>query len=154
MIDVYHFARSARRLLIGCILIACIGIGFAQSTRSGDTGIITAREAAEKAAAGELLIIDVRTSGEWRKTGIPRGATRANIFDSDFLDRVKRAVGSDLSQPIAVVCARGGRSTRAQQLLRRTGFKVVHNIKEGMLGGAHGQGWLAGGHPTERCDAC
>lgn len=106
------------------------------------------------AASGELLIIDVRTAAEWRETGVPKDAARANIFDSDFLERVKRAVGGDRSRPIAVICARGNRSTRAEQLLSQAGYTDVQNIKEGMLGSTHGKGWLAGGHPTDRCPDC
>ena len=66
----------------------------------GNAKNISAGEASAKATTGELLIIDVRTSGEWRETGVPRGAARANIFEANFLKRVKQAVGADLSRPI------------------------------------------------------
>ena len=142
------------RLLIGLALFAALSLATVDFAYGGNERNISAGVASAKAATGELLIIDVRTSGEWRETGVPRGAARANIFEADFIERVKQAVGADLSRPIVVICARGNRSTRAQQLLSAAGFNDVHNIREGMLGSTFGAGWLAGAHPTERCDSC
>lgn len=146
--DVHHW------VLFGWALVASLALLPAPLVVHAEATIISAEQASRKAAGGELLIIDVRTSAEWRETGVPAGAARANIFDGDFLQRVKAAVGENLSRPIAVICARGNRSTRAEALLSHAGFTNVRNIKEGMLGSAHGPGWLAGGHPTERCTEC
>jgi rhodanese-related sulfurtransferase len=51
---------------------------------------------------------------------------------------------------VALICARGNRSIRAQQALRDAGFKRVLNIREGMLGSSYGRGWLKRGLPLER----
>jgi rhodanese-related sulfurtransferase len=32
---------------------------------------MSAREAHAKALAGELVLVDIRTTDEWRKTGVP-----------------------------------------------------------------------------------
>jgi len=71
-----------------------------------------------------------------------------------FVEAVKAALGGDLKRPIAVICATGNRSTLAQRLLAKAGFTRVLNIKEGMLGGANGPGWLPRGLPVESCTAC
>ena len=71
-----------------------------------------------------------------------------------FVEAVKAALGGDLKRPIAVICATGNRSTLAQRLLARAGFTRVLNIKEGMLGGANGPGWLPRGLPVDSCGAC
>ena len=145
---------SIRQALLGCLVACCAFLIPTDFAVGEGTKIITAAQASIMAASGEFLIIDVRTAAEWRETGVPKDAARANIFDSDFLERVKRAVGADRSRPITVICARGNRSTRAEQLLSQAGYTDVQNIKEGMLGSTHGKGWLAGGHPTDRCPDC
>ena len=99
-----HLTMSVATLIM---LLSAFAVG------SNELSVISAREANEKSAGGDLLIIDVRTPAEWRETGIPRSAARANIFDHDFIEQVTRIVGSDRSQLIAVICARGNRSTRA-----------------------------------------
>ena len=143
-----------RRAVFGWVLVASLTLLPAPLVVHAEATIISAEQASRRVADGELLIIDVRTSAEWRETGVPAGAARANIFDGDFLQRVKTAVSGNLSRPIAVICARGNRSTEAEALLSQAGFTNVRNVKEGMLGSAHGPGWLAGGHPTERCANC
>ena len=145
--------RRWRHLLVGglaaaALLLAALGL------QRGEEGVLSAAEASARVAAGELLIVDVRTPAEWRQTGIPRGAARADIRDSDFLAQVRRIVGGDRSRAIAVICASGNRSARARQALAAAGFDEVYDIKEGMVGGAHGRGWLAGGQPTEPCRTC
>ena len=154
MTQLRNLFTTSQQALFACLIAVCMVVIAVDFARSDSPKIISAEQAKAQAAAGELLIIDVRTSAEWRETGVPQGAARANIFNNDFIERVKRAVGADLSRPIAVICARGNRSTRAEQLLSQAGFTAVQNIKEGMLGSAHGKGWLAGGHPTERCPDC
>jgi rhodanese-related sulfurtransferase len=130
----------------------------ATAAAAGEGGVITADAAAERAAAGEILVIDVRSPREWRQTGVAKGSRRVTIHDPGglpgFVEAVKVALGGDLKRPIAVICATGNRSTLAQRLLAKAGFTRVLNIKEGMLGGANGPGWLPRGLPVESCTAC
>ena len=143
-----------RQLLVGGLAAAALLLAALLGLQRGEEGVLSAAEASARAAAGELLIVDVRTPAEWRETGIPYGAARADIYASDFLAQVGRIVGGDRSRPIAVICARGNRSARARQVLAAAGFAAVYDIKEGMVGGAHGRGWLADGQPTEPCRTC
>ncbi|MCH8197278.1 MAG: rhodanese-like domain-containing protein [Proteobacteria bacterium] len=125
---------------------------------AGEGGVIAADAAAERAAAGELLVIDVRSPREWRQTGVAKGARQVTIHDPGglpgFVEAVKVVLGGDLKRPIAVICATGNRSTLAQRFLTEAGFTRVLNIKEGMLGGPYGPGWLTRGLPVESCTAC
>ena len=121
-------------------------------------GMLSADEAARRAKAGEIMVIDVRAPAEWRQTGTARGAKRVTIHDADgadgFLRHMVAAVGGDRARPIALICARGARSTRAHDFLTRNGFTNVHNIVEGMLGNRADPGWIARGLPVTPCPAC
>ncbi|MEX0923431.1 MAG: rhodanese-like domain-containing protein [Rhodovibrionaceae bacterium] len=114
-----------------------------------------ADEAAAQAAGGALTIVDVRTPGEWRSTGIPQGAVQVPLNHPGgieaFLEEVSEAVDGDKERPIAFICAAGGRSSAAQKLAREAGFTAVADIDEGMLGSSGGPGWIARGLPTEAC---
>jgi rhodanese-related sulfurtransferase len=100
----------------------------------------------------------VRSPKEWRQTGVAKGAHQVTIHDPGglpgFVEAMKAELGGEFGKPIAVICASGNRSTLAQRLLNQAGFTTVLNIKEGMLGGPNGPGWLNRGLPVERCSAC
>lgn len=109
----------------------------------------------------EITIIDVRLPSEWAATGLPEGALGVPLQDPvtqgvrpAFVDALLEAVGGDRSAPIALICARGNRSSYAQDLLRAEGFTEVHDIGEGMIGGPNGAGWLARDLPVEPCRTC
>jgi rhodanese-related sulfurtransferase len=123
--------------------------------------VLTAEEAKVLAGRGALTIVDVRLPVEWAATGLPEGAKGVSLQDSlthevrsGFLDDVLRAVGGDKDRPIALICARGNRSALARDLLAAAGFTKVDHIREGVLVGASGLGWLAHGLPTEPCKVC
>ncbi len=120
--------------------------------------IMTADEAKVRLERGEMTLIDVRSPQEWRQTGIAPGARTVTIHDPGglpgFVEAVKAEVGGDLKKVIAVICARGNRSTIAQKALTEAGFTRVMNLKEGMLGGPYGPGWLPRGLPVEPCRNC
>ncbi len=151
-------APLIRRALMAGFMVLLGALAFATAAAAGEGAVIAADVAAERATAGEILVIDVRSPKEWRQTGVPKGAGRVTIHDPGglpgFVEAVKVVLGGDLKRPIAVICATGNRSTLAQRLLTTAGFTRVLNIKEGMLGGANGSGWLPRGLPVERCTAC
>lgn len=154
-------AITRRHLLLGLIASAALG-GFSFSgagparAEAAENGNISGPEALERARNGEITIVDVRSPQEWRQTGLPAGAVAVTIHDPDgiegFVAALKRSVGNDLDQPVALICARGNRSTRAQTALREAGFTRVLNVREGMLGSASGPGWLARDLPRESCN--
>jgi rhodanese-related sulfurtransferase len=121
---------------------------------------IDAERAYSLSTKGELLIIDIRRSSEWRSTGMPatsHGISLQNFLKkvrTDFTKDVVELVEQDMDQPIALICATGGRSAYAMGLLREFGFSRVFNIEEGMLGNSALPGWIARGLPVQKCDGC
>lgn len=107
---------------------------------------IDADQAFLLAHAGAVKIIDVRSPQEQQASGIPEGAAAISIAhaggNSGFLADVRMAVSGDQSQPVALICSRGGRSNKAAELLRANGFLNVRDIQEGMLGAGGKPGWL------------
>lgn len=105
------------------------------------------------AEAGGLQIIDVRTPPEWAWTGVARTAGRANWWQvsgkGGFLEDVLEITGGDRSKPVALICARGVRSSEATRFLIAQGFTSVVDIGEGMLGSRVGPGWLDRRLPLE-----
>ena len=112
------------------------------------------------AQAGQLMIIDVRRPSEWRRTGIPDGSVPISLqhfsrkVRGEFFGDVLAAVQGDKNQSIALICASGGRSAWALELLEEAGFTRVYDISEGMFGNGNGLGWLARKLPVAVCDAC
>ncbi len=134
------------------LIFTYLVFGFAGTASAGD---LTAPDAWVQAKAGTLILIDVRSPGEWRQTGIPKGAKAITIHDpggmAAFVAKVKAAVGDDRSVRIGLICAAGVRSHRAQAMLRLAGFTNVVNVREGMMGrSAESPGWLRRSLPTQR----
>lgn len=139
------------------IVIAGI-LGFLTSVSAAGEGRVSAPEALERLSAGRLTVIDVRTPGEWRQTGVARGAKTITMHDPQgmerFYENVLAAVGGDKSRPVATICARGNRSRYTRSFLQARGFAHVFDISEGMLGRDGRPGWLARGLPIVDCTAC
>jgi rhodanese-related sulfurtransferase len=122
------------------------------ATASGD---LSAPDANAAVQAGKMTLIDIRTPGEWRDTGLAAGARQVNMmhpkgaegFVNQLLDQVK----GDRNAPIALICRTGNRSTQVQNYLQSVGFTQVFNVKEGMAGSAAGPGWLKRGLPVKSC---
>lgn len=73
-----------------------------------------------------LLIIDVRSPQELKQGKI------AGSHLVPFMDVVRSKHRIPKNQPLLVVCAVGGRSYGAMQVLARQGYKEIYNLKGGM----------------------
>ncbi len=109
--------------------------------------VLNAKEAFAKAATGKITLIDIRTPEEWAETGSGAGARRLDMRREDFVAALDRIIGGDKSKPIALICARGVRSSRLSRALRENGFTNIIDVPEGMLGSYAGPGWLERGLP-------
>jgi rhodanese-related sulfurtransferase len=136
----------SRRMILalsGLVLVALLGAGGAYwISRGGLTdpaGIIDARTAEQR----------VRRPGEWRRSGVPASAYAITMHQDmgRFLDELRRARGDDRARPVALICATGGRTSWLGPRLAEADFEVL-NVAEGMMGSAHGKGWLASGLPV------
>ena len=140
---------------VGMIAAPAVGQVAAQET-AGE--LIAADQAMRLAMSGEIVVVDVRSPQEWQQTGVPAGARLVTIHQPDgligFIDAMGDALGEDRDRPIALICARGNRSSVASSALAEAGYTQVYNIREGMLGSPDGPGWLARGLPTDPCGTC
>jgi rhodanese-related sulfurtransferase len=111
-------------------------------------GVLTATEAFAKAATGKITLIDIRTPEEWAETGSGVGAQRLDMRRDDFVSALDKLLGGDRTKPVALICARGVRSSRLSRTLREGGYTNIIDVPEGMLGSYAGPGWLERGLPV------
>ena len=104
----------------------------------------------QNAIAGNITLIDIRRPDEWNRTGSGEGANRLDMRRDDFVVALNEIVDGDKAAPIALICARGVRSSRMSNLLIKAGFTNIIDVPEGMLGSAAGPGWLERGLPVVR----
>jgi|GEM_PF-3588981 len=69
------------------------------------------------------IIIDVRTPGEFLSGSIP-GSTN---FPLDTIADLAKSMGISRDLPVILCCATGARSARAVKILRKEGYRNVHN---------------------------
>ena len=100
----------------------------------------------------ETVLLDVRTENEWKKYGKPNTKDLGikSFFitisqDPSFLDSVKQSI--DKKKQVLVMCAAGGRSIVAANLLASEGYKTL-NISDGFTGNGVDLGWKNLGLPS------
>ena len=89
---------------------------------------------------GELILIDVRTPNEFHDGHVP-GARPIP------LNKLTAEIPSLLQykeQEMYLICAVGGRSGKAQQILQKEGFTKTINVDGGT------NGWSSKGYPLEK----
>lgn len=118
--------------------------------------VITAVEAREMVSSGKATLIDIRRPDEWRATGIPAGAKRADASQKDgpagFLHDVLEITADRRDVTLVLICRTGNRTARARAFLLSKGFAEVHHVKEGVAGSEAGPGWFKRGLPVEPCN--
>jgi rhodanese-related sulfurtransferase len=103
-------------------------------------------EAIDRAARGELVLIDVRESAELAATGRAAGALHVPLATVRMrCDPASPECLPELSveRPVALYCASGARSQMAAQMLASMGYATVYNL--GAL-----SDWQAAGGPVAR----
>ena len=99
------------------------------------------------------VLLDVRTDDEWKTVGKP-DSTNFGIKtyfitisqDPGFIENIKKEINKE--NQILVMCAAGGRSIIAANLLQNEGY-IAHNISDGFSGNGQEPGWKNSGLPTE-----
>jgi len=117
---------------------------------AADVGHLGVTEAHRKAAAGEIVLIDIRRPDEWAATGIAAGAVPIDMRVRDLGARIDAALGGDRDAPVALICHSGVRSHHLSDAMAKAGFTQVYDVGEGMAGSSRGPGWVARGLPVER----
>ena len=100
----------------------------------------------------KTVLLDVRTEVEWSSVGKPVSDTLGikTYFitisqDPSFIESVKKEI--DKENQVLVMCAAGGRSIIAANLLQNEGYKA-HNVSDGFSGNGQDLGWKNSGLPT------
>lgn len=121
----------------------------AMSVPAWATEKMSVADAHKQALSGEVLLVDIRTDGEWKQTGLGASALAISMHKPGFLEKLAEAAGQDKTKKIALICATGGRSRWLQGQLAKFGFTNIVDVSEGMLGSADGPGWLRTGLPVK-----
>ena len=99
------------------------------------------------------VLLDVRTENEWKSLGKPKAEdlnsktyfvtvshdlSNWQVPDQNFIVNVKKKIDKD--KKILVMCAAGGRSMIAANLLANEGYTVL-NVSDGYSGNSQDPGW-------------
>lgn len=83
-----------------------------------------------------IKIIDIRTEGEWKQTGIVKDSIPITFFDErgnydaqNFLNALSTHIQKD--EEFALICRTGNRTTAVSDFLGKNGFNVI-NLKGGV----------------------
>lgn len=148
-----------RRFLIGAGALALVGGAFAATEgrnlfyaalSEGVDRQIDVTTAHRMATNGEVLLIDIRRPDEWSGTGSPASGNRLDMRRDDFTTALLALTQGATDAPIALICARGVRSSRLTNQLTEAGFTNIIDVPEGMLGSGAGPGWINEGLPLDR----
>jgi len=101
---------------------------------------VDAKEAQKLIAEKKVVVLDVRTPGEFEKGRIA-GATNINFLATDFEDRISKL---DPNKAYLVHCATGGRSTHSLPVLEKHHFKLLYHLDGGI------RAWEKAGLPEDR----
>ena len=98
------------------------------------------------------VLLDVRTEDEWNTDGKPdtKNLGIKSFFitisrEPSFLDTIKKNI--DKKEQVLVMCAAGGRSIVAANILINEGYNVL-NVSDGFSGNGHDPGWKNLGLPS------
>lgn len=89
----------------------------------------------------DAVLLDLRTPDELKEEGIIKGAAHLDYFQKDFEDRIRQL---DKSKTYFVYCAGGGRSGETLELMKKSGFKEVYDLRGGITA------WKRAGLPLEK----
>tara|TARA_B100000768_G_C11126413_1_gene309784 strand:- start:134 stop:517 length:384 start_codon:yes stop_codon:yes gene_type:complete len=107
----------------------------------------------------KTVLLDVRTENEWNSLGKPKIETYNSktyfitvspdlsnwqIPDPEFVKNVTKEINKE--NEVLVMCAAGGRSMIAAELLQKEGY-IAHNISDGFSGNGQDLGWKNEGLP-------
>ena len=95
----------------------------------GSVPELTAIELLGNIESGEVQLIDVRTTKEWRISAI-QGSK--NIPITQFTREAVQALNFDKEKPVVAICLTAHRSIPAVRVLKEMGFKDARQLQGGM----------------------
>ncbi len=105
--------------------------------------IQSAPDVAAQVNAGDMVLLDIRSRGEWQETGIASGAWPVSMHEPDFGLKLQQIMLLYKPEQIAIICATGGRTKYMAKTLDGLGIQGITDLSEGMMGNENGPGWLA-----------
>jgi rhodanese-related sulfurtransferase len=106
---------------------------------NADVPKLSVEEFDKKRKEKDAVVLDVRTPEEFKEGHVP-GAVNLDISDKDF---DKKVDALDKGKTYLVHCARGGRSSRATEVMRPK-FDKLYDFSGGM------NAWQKAGKPVEK----
>lgn len=88
--------------------------------------------------AKNIPIIDIRTPGEWKETGLLKNSIPIMFFDERGgynVDRFMQELNAkvDTKKPFAIICRTGSRTSMLAPFLSQTFGYTVYNLQGGIL---------------------
>ncbi len=146
-----HALISRRSLLVCGSALAVTGGGWWALYRyrpKHDGGQLTVAQAHAQAISGAILLVDIRTPGEWRQTGVPEGAVPLDMRSDDFMQTLQSLLVQTENRPIALICAGGVRSARFSRPMLAAGVEQNNYVPQVNKCSAAGPGWLKSNLPV------
>lgn len=78
----------------------------------------------------DYVVIDVRTSDEWKSGYIPEADKFLDFYSGNFNEEINSL---DKSKSYILYCRSGNRSAKACEIMSKSGFKNLYNLSGGIL---------------------
>jgi len=105
--------------------------------------------ALEKMQAAGVPVIDIRTPGEWKETGIIKGAHTIMFFTprgepdtANWFFQLGHLI-QEKNAPLIIYCAHANRTKALGKGLEKMGFSHIYELRGGIE-----NGWIKAGKPT------
>lgn len=141
-----------RRRQFLALLTALPALPTVTAAQTENSGIWTVQQAHAGLLEDRIRLLDIRSGGEWRETGVARGAWPVSVHHWKFVERLFTAQELAENRALALICATGIRSGSVMRALRLAGYDDFIDIPEGMLGSDRGPGWIKAGLPVVSID--
>lgn len=86
----------------------------------------------------DMIVIDVRTKGEWQQTGIVPNSKTITFFDEmgnydaeAFINEIEKLGGKDAN--IGLICRTGSRTSQITNFLHQNGYTNIKNLAGGVM---------------------
>lgn len=109
---------------------------------------MSVHEARQAALEQRLILVDIRTPGEWQESGIPDVAVALDMTRKGFVRRLLELREKQPDARIGLICAVGGRSSYVTRWLSRQRVSGVVDVPAGIH--TPRTGWLARKLPVRR----
>ncbi|WP_254694272.1 rhodanese-like domain-containing protein [Sulfitobacter sp. SK012] len=134
-----------RKLAVIClaVLVAALVLFITTAVVFAQPPKMSAIEAHSATLNGDLIILDIRSPGEWAETGVAKGAWPVTMHSPNFGPNLQSIIERYPNRSLALICATGGRSDHVATVLEQNGLSGVIDISEGMSGNGIAPGWIS-----------